>query len=217
MRPQRTVRKLSSSTSNRGRAALVANSLDLVGEWWAHRRKTGDSINATVEALLEQVDFDHVRPGHLLESLRVLLAGLPTGALADVSTAANAERRILAERVGDRELGLTDEQLIARMSPSDQRLVRVLDELRGDPEAFRAAMDLVKAFGRADRAGLDVGVVFGREGVPINSDGTPFLHQHRGKTSCAETSGELVATDHDLQAGTKPRQSISTPRAPGQR
>lgn len=78
-------------------------------------------------------------------------------------------------------------------------------------------MDLVKAFGRADRAGLDVGVVFGREGVPTNSDDTPFLHQHRGKTSCAETGGELVATDHDLQAGTKPRQAISTPRAPGQR
>jgi hypothetical protein len=148
MRPQRTVRKLSSSTSSRGRAALVANSLDLIGEWWAHRRKTSDSINATVEALLEQVDFDHVRPGHLLEALRVLLAGLPTGTLADVSTAANAERRILAERVGDRKLGLTDEQLIARMSPSDQRLVRVLDELRGDQ---RSAQQWISSRRSAER------------------------------------------------------------------
>jgi hypothetical protein len=88
MRSQLTIRKPSPSTttSNRGRVVLVENFRDLVGEWRAHRRKTGDSVNATV----------HVRPGRLLKALRVLLAGPPKGAPGDVSHR-DAERTTLAQ------------------------------------------------------------------------------------------------------------------------
>src|SRR5262245_7234033 len=93
------------AASDRGRGAHACNVLDLVDEWHAHRRKTGDSLNGVMTALLAQVDFDNVKPGALVEALRVLLAGLPTGARADVSKAADREREILAECIGDKALG----------------------------------------------------------------------------------------------------------------
>ena len=147
-----------------GRAALIANTVDLVGERQTHRRRTGDSINATARVLLEQVDFDLVKPHSLLEAFRVLLAGLPTDALADVSNAANAERAILAESIGDRELGVTDEQLVAKMSPADRQLVSALEGLRGNPEALRAAADLFAALGDGHAAKA-------RQATPIIAEG----------------------------------------------
>ena len=137
-----------------GRAALIANTVDLVSERQAHRRRTGDSINATVNVLLGQVDFDHVKPHSLLEAFRVLLAGLPTGALADVNNAASAERKILAECIGDRELGVSDELLVAKMSPADRQLVSALEGLRSNPEAVRAAADLIAALCCRDPAAI---------------------------------------------------------------
>jgi hypothetical protein len=133
-----------------GRAALIANTVDLVAERQAHRRRMGDSINATVRALLEQVDFDHVKPHSLLEAFRVLLAGLPTGALADVSNAASAERKILAECIDDRELGVAETS--SAMTPADRQLVSALEGLRSNPEAVRAAADLIAALCRRDPA-----------------------------------------------------------------
>lgn len=133
--------------SDRGDAAHTSNVLDLIGEWHAHRRKTGDSMNGVMSALLVQVDFDDVKPGALVEALRVLLAGLPAGARADVSHAADRERELLAECIGDTALGITTKQLTANMSPADRELVSVLEGLWANPKAFRAAVALIKALG----------------------------------------------------------------------
>jgi len=122
--------------------------LDLIGEWHAHRRKTGESMNRVMSALLVQVDFDSVNPDALVEAFRLLLAGLPTDARADVSEAADREREVLAECIGDEALGVTTRQLTAGMPPADQELVSVLEGLWANPKVFRSTVALIKVLGR---------------------------------------------------------------------
>jgi hypothetical protein len=215
MRSQRTVRK--PSTSNRGRAALVANSVDLVDEWRAHRRKTGDSINATIAALLDQVDFDRVRPGHLIEAVRVLLAGLPTDVLVAVSNAATIEREILVECVGDRAIGLADDQLLANMSLADLHLVWLLDGLLGNPDALRAAMDLINALGRENIAGPGANALLRSDGKVTASSGRTLraMHKHDGGTVCTESGCASATTDHEVRGSAKPSPSPATRKLGG--
>jgi hypothetical protein len=210
MRSQRTARK--PLPSNRRRAALVANTLDLVDEWRAHRRKTGDSINATMAALLDQVDFDRVRPGHLLEAVRVLLAGLPTDALVDMSNAANVEREILVACIGDREIGVADDQLLAEMSLADRRIVWLLERLQDNPDALRAAVDLISALGRESIRGHGVNAALRRGGKVTGSSGKMLsvVHEHDSRTSCADSDCAWVGTEHEVRADAKSPQSPTT-------
>jgi hypothetical protein len=216
MRSQRTARK--PRTSNRCRAALVANTLDLVDEWRAHRRKTGDSINATMAALLDQVDFDRVRTGHLLEAVRVLLAGLPTDSLVDVSNAANVEREILVACIGDREIGVADDQLLAKMSLADRRIVWLLDGLQDNPDALRAALDLISALGRENVRGPGMNTTLRRRGKMTASSGKVLsvVHEHDSRTPCADSDCAWVGTEHEVRAFAKSSQS-PTIRNPGGR
>lgn len=217
MRSQRTVRK--PSTSSRGRATLVANSVDLIDEWRAHRRKTGGSINATMAALLDQVDFDRVRPGHLIEAIRVLLAGLPTDVLVNVSTAANIEREILVECMGDRAIGVGDDQLLANMSLADLHLVWLLDELRDNPDALRAAVDLINAVGKENIAGPGANALLRGEGKMTASSGRMLhvVHKHDRGTVCADSGCASTATEHEVRVrgSAKPPPSVATRKLGG--
>src|SRR5262249_54097889 len=149
---------------------------------------------------------------------RVLLSGLPTDVLAHVSNAASAERKILVECVGDRERGLTDEQLIARMSPRDRRLVHLLEGFRCNPEAVRAATDLIKAVDRG-RAGLDVAAALDQEGDRIGPRGEALRIQseHDASTPCTDADGEWFGAIHELQAGARRPRSVRPVRLPGER
>lgn len=200
MRSQRTARE--SSTSHR-RSALVVNSLDLVGEWLAHRRKTSDSIGPTMRALLNHVDFDRVRRGPLLQAVGLFLTGLPTDALADVSDAADAERRILVECIGDREIGVSDDQLVAKMSAADRRLVWLLDGLRTNPDAFRAAVDLIEALGGKSTTGLGVNAVFGRRQQRTSTSGSALdvVHQRHERGSRDDSGYTGAGAEHEEHAG----------------
>lgn len=138
-------------TARPGSEAHVANVIDLLDEWQAYRRATGTSVNGAIGCLLDRVDWDCVDEHALRLAFRILLANIPAPDAASVSAGADKERKILAEQAGDHALGLSNVDLLARLPERDRLLVRMLEQLRPNPEAFRAAVTMIKALGRGPK------------------------------------------------------------------
>jgi hypothetical protein len=134
-----------------GTEAHVANVIDLIGEWHTYRRATGASLNGAVGCLLDRVDWDCVDEHALRLAFRILLANVPAVDAASISAGADKERKILTEYAGDHALGLSDADLLARLPERDRLLVRMFEQLRPNPQAFRAAVTMLKALGRGPK------------------------------------------------------------------
>lgn len=153
--PRKRISKHQPSTSNhkpshnhrdRGRSALVANVLSLVDEWQTHRRETGDSLNAVMEAMTLTIDYDNIKPSSLRAAVAAVCAGSPTTDLVALSDYADSERTILAERD---EMTIDDAK---RMIAKDPQLATLIERLKPNPAALRAAATLVRALANGRRA-----------------------------------------------------------------